>query len=148
MVQRKQTLFLAGVFILSGLTIFIPFQHITLANKDLAISLTSGFYDDRVNNNIYIPLVFDILSLVASIFIIFQFKKRVLQYKLSVFLTLLNTIVAGLFFLLPYVKEETIEGIHFSIGAFLPIIGIVCAFLAAHFIKKDEELVRSADRIR
>jgi hypothetical protein len=33
-------------------------------------------------------------------------------------------------------------------GAYLPLIQIILVFLAQRSIKKDEELVRSADRLR
>jgi hypothetical protein len=56
--------------------------------------------------------------------------------------------LVGLFFILSYTKEARPEAISYQIGSFLPIISAVFAYLAAHFIKKDEQLVRSADRIR
>ncbi|MFN6037385.1 MAG: DUF4293 family protein, partial [Bacteroidota bacterium] len=33
-------------------------------------------------------------------------------------------------------------------GSYLPILSILLSFMAIRFIKKDEELVRSADRLR
>jgi hypothetical protein len=54
----------------------------------------------------------------------------------------------GLFFLLSFIKVGQPGTISYSFGSFLPIISAVFAFLAAHFIKKDEQLVRNADRIR
>ncbi len=47
-----------------------------------------------------------------------------------------------------YGELKVATNIGFSFGAFLPIVSAIFAFLAAHFIKKDEQLVRSADRIR
>ena len=63
-------------------------------------------------------------------------------------LDLLNVFIIGLFFLLSYIKKDVIGEIHYTFGAFLPILSMVFAFLAAHFIKKDEQLVRNSDRIR
>lgn len=101
-----------------------------------------------LNSNIYIPMVLNFLVLSLSLITIFQFKKRPLQYKVSNLLALLNVFIIGLFFLLPYMKEGFTGTVSFTYGAFLPILSIVCSFFAAHFIKKDEQLVRSADRIR
>ena len=81
-----------------------------------------------------------------SIFTIIKFKNRVLQYKLANVLMLLNSVLLATFFLAHFYNGRGV--VSFYIGAFLPIIGIACSFLAAHFIKKDEQLVRSADRIR
>jgi len=36
----------------------------------------------------------------------------------------------------------------YELGSFLPIIAAVFTFLASRSIKKDEDLIRSADRIR
>ena len=38
--------------------------------------------------------------------------------------------------------------VSFNAGAALPVISLICAYLAVHFIKKDDKLVRSADRLR
>ncbi len=147
MIQRKQSLFLLIVFILSGISIFIPFQKLTISPENvLSINLMPGL--SEVNSTICIPMALDLLVVVLSVFIIFQFKNRVLQYKLSNLLALLNVVIVGLFFLLPFVKDGIAGTINFSIGAFLPILSMISAFLAAHFVKKDEQLVRSADRIR
>jgi hypothetical protein len=42
--------------------------------------------------------------------------------------------------------EEII--VAFNFGAILPVLSLICAYLAVHFIKKDDQLVRSADRLR
>ena len=101
-----------------------------------------------MGSNIYAPMILNILVLILSISTVFLYKNRVLQYKLTNLLALFNIFIVGLFFLLSYIKD-TIQGtILFEFGAFLPIISAIFAFLAAHFIKKDEQLVRNADRIR
>jgi hypothetical protein len=40
------------------------------------------------------------------------------------------------------------QRINFKAGAYLPLIQIVFVFLAQRAIGKDEELVKSADRLR
>jgi hypothetical protein len=37
---------------------------------------------------------------------------------------------------------------HFGVSAILPLVMVVLAFLAERGIRKDEALVRSADRLR
>lgn len=148
MIQRKQTLFLLAVSIISAILIFTPFQYLNINDKLEAICLMPGCSPEIINSNIYAPMLLNLLSLVLSLIIIFQYKKRVLQYKLSNLLALINVFIIGLFFLLSYVKDVVSGTISFSFGAFLPSISVIFAFLASHFIKKDEELVRSADRIR
>lgn len=148
MIQRKQTLFLLAVAIMGIVIIFVPFQQFSAADKTLPICLMPGCSPEILSNNIYGPLILNFLVITLSVLVIFQYKNRVLQYKLANILALLNVFITGLFFLLSYTKPEVLGTISYSFGAFLPIIGAIFAFLAAHFIKKDEQLVRSADRIR
>lgn len=148
MIQRKQTLFLLAVSIISAILIFTPFQYLNVNGKLEPICLMPGCSPEIINSSIYAPMLLNLLSVILSLIIIFQYKKRVLQYKLSNLLALINVFIIGLFFLLSYLKDGVSGTISFSFGAFLPSINVIFAFLASHFIKKDEELVRSADRIR
>ena len=149
MIQRKQTLFLVAVFIISIVMLFVPFLSISSDPKTIwTVTLFPLSTNGMVNSNIYFPIVLNCLVLMLSIITILQFNKRPLQYKLSNLTALLNVFIIGLFFLLSYAKDGFVETISYSVGAFLPVLSIVCCFLAAHFIKKDEQLVRNADRIR
>ena len=143
MIQRIQTLFLIAVALVALLLLFIPFQVANDANT-FGINLLSGFHSPTITSNIYVPLVLAFAIIGLAVFTILKFKNRILQYKLSNVLMLLNIILLAVFFLLNFYQGA----VSFSFGAFLPVLGIAFSFLAAHFIKKDEQLVRSADRIR
>ena len=82
------------------------------------------------------------LSAVISVFAIFQFKKRKRQMLLAAISRFMITIA---FFLLVFIyrREES-----FGLGIILLIIPFISLFAANYFIKKDEKLVKSADRIR
>ncbi|MBC7693876.1 MAG: DUF4293 domain-containing protein [Burkholderiales bacterium] len=147
MIQRKQTLFLLAVAILSGIQYCLPFQKVTSSETSWPVCLMPGC-SPEINSNIYFPMVLNTLVLILSILIIFLYKNRVLQFKLTNLTILFNVVIIGLFFLLDFVVIEAGRTISFQFGAFLPVISIVFAYLASHFIKKDEQLVRSADRIR
>jgi hypothetical protein len=148
MIQRKQTLFLLAVCIIAIVQFFLPFQKITSAESVWPICLMPGCSPDVVCTNIYIPMLLNGLILILSITTIFLYKNRKLQFKLTNLLVLFNMFLIGLFFLLSFIKSGQPGTINYSFGSFLPIISAVFAFLAAHFIKKDEQLVRNADRIR
>ncbi len=148
MIQRKQTLFLLAVVIIAIVQFFLPFQTATIADTKWDICLMPGCSSEVMDSNIYFPMIFNMIILVLSIAIIFLYKNRVLQYKLSNLLVVFNMFVIGLFFILSYIKEGQTFTINYQFGAFLPVISAIFAFLAGHFIKKDEQLVRSADRIR
>ena len=145
MIQRVQTLFLIGVVLTAILLFFIPFQIAT--NEVDAIQITVlSINSASVTPSIYFPFLLVLIIIGLSIFTIIKFKNRVLQYKLANVLLLLNSVLLAIFFLMRFYNGTGV--VSFYIAAFLPVIGITFSFLAAHFIKKDEQLVRSADRIR
>jgi hypothetical protein len=45
-------------------------------------------------------------------------------------------------------KQFTIETKTYLVGTYLPLIALLLVFLAQRGIKHDEELVKSADRLR
>lgn len=145
MIQRVQTLFLISVALIAILLFFIPFQLVTNETATIQITVLS-INLASVTSSIYFPFLLLLMIIGLSIFTIIKFKNRVLQYKLANVLMLLNSVLMATFFLAHFYNGTGVAS--FYIGAFLPIIGIACSFLAAHFIKKDEKLVRSADRIR
>jgi len=147
MIQRKQTLFLLAVIIIAFLMLFVPFQYYNDSKLSWGITLLPGLSFLVANSNLWFPIILNFLIVTVGLFTIFKFNNRPLQYKLSNLLLLLNIFITGLFFLLTFINHEN-GLITFSFGAFLPIIGAIFAFLAARFIKKDEDLVRNSDRIR
>ena len=94
------------------------------------------------------------VSSVMSIVTIFLFNKRKLQITLSklnllLYLGVIFTVFYSAENALDFIKQEPPEAhIEYKIGAILPILSVILVFLASRAIKKDEELVRSADRIR
>lgn len=148
MIQRKQTLFLLAIVFIAIAQFFIPFQNIVITNGHWPICLMPGCSSDIMSANIYFPMALNSMIILLSIIIIFLYKNRVLQYKLANLLVVFNMFLVGLFFILSYSKEGGLQAISYQFGSFLPIISAFLAYLAAHYIKKDEQLVRSADRIR
>lgn len=147
MIQRKQTLFLLAVAIIGILMLFVPFIRFNRGTEPYTMNLSEGISSAVVSSNIYYPFIINAIVILLATLIIFLYKNRALQYKLANLLVVFNVFIIGLFFLLSYINVPA-ENISFKIGAFLPLISAVFAFLAGHFIKKDEQLVRSADRIR
>ena len=147
MIQRKQTLFLLIVAIVAIINLFIPFIGFTRSNESFTLNLSEGIRLTSIKSNIFYPFTLTILSISLSVITIFLYKNRVLQYKLANVLVLLAVFTTGLFFLLDFVNIDHTD-LYFTFGSFLPIVSAIFAYLAAYFIKKDEQLVRSADRIR
>lgn len=91
------------------------------------------------------------LAAVVAIYSIFRYDNRLTQIKLGALNSLLigATLIACL--LLTMTGEEMIaeEGKgEYLVGFYLPAVGLICNMLANRFIRKDEALVRSADRFR
>lgn len=149
MIQRIQTLFLLVIFAVAVCLVFLPFQAVQLDKGSFLLCLMPGCSSDIVSPAIYAPMALDALVILLSLLTVFRYKNRRQQIKLSNFLVLLNVFIIGLFFLLSFVKEgQKVVEAHYAIGAFLPVLSILCAFLASFYIRKDEKLIRSADRIR
>ncbi len=106
--------------------------------------------DETVIINRNEPLVFGLifLSVALAIISILSFKKRQTQFVLNRLNIISNFILLGVF----VYRSLTLSGETFvsekGIGVLLPIISIVFLVLANKAIKKDEDLVKSVDRLR
>ncbi len=130
MIQRIQTLFF---FLSAILLIIIVFSFPVLKEGNTLYFLTDSFSYARL-------CIF--ISSALSIFAIFQFKDRKKQLLISSISRLMITIAVLLIVFL--YREDRI----FAFGMLLLIIPFLLLILANVFIKKDEKLVKSADRIR
>jgi hypothetical protein len=151
MIQRIQTLFLFLVTLVSGALFLVPFVQYEYSSAPLSVTLYPGNSSGQLTGLYYLPLTLNIINMVFSVFIIMQYKKRILQMKLSSILMALSCILLGVMLLFDFVKPELAGNVpvkKYLFGAYLPIISVIACFLATRAIKKDEELVRSADRIR
>lgn len=135
MIQRIQTLYLFIVAILAGLGIYFPLW----ITKELII--VKGF------DNIYILVLFASV-IVLSVLAIFLFNNRKLQFVLGRLNILINIILLGVFgYFTQTLSGETLVS-EKEIGLVIPFVSIVFLYLANTAIKKDEDLVKSVDRLR
>jgi len=108
-----------------------------------------------MESNLYAPLakytvIAVVLVCILTPFIsIFMYKNRPRQVQLSRLTVLLNAVLLVAFFLLSdSFAEKSHTLVSYSVGVYVPIIPIACLLLAIRSIRKDDKLVRSADRIR
>lgn len=135
MIQRVQSLF----FFFSSVTllsIVFYFPVLVSVSEDL---LETGFF---LKNNYTYARLFIFFSVGLSFFSIFQFKNRKRQIIISSLARLMITIA---FILLVFIYKKQLA---FGIGLFLLIIPYTTLFLATYFIRKDDRLIKDADRIR
>ncbi len=137
MIQRIQTLYLLGALIVTGV---LPFVF-----KLWRLSTKVDFY--FMQNQIYIVLFG--LSTTLSLLGILVYNKRQNQFVIGRLNIILNLILLGLFVYRSLnISGETPAVSEKGIGMFLPIVAIVLLVLANKAIKKDEDLVKSVDRLR
>ncbi|MFL0352125.1 DUF4293 domain-containing protein [Xanthomarina sp. GH4-25] len=136
MLQRIQTIYLLIAAGVSGGFIFV--FELWTSPENVKV------YADDVN---YIFAIF-LVSAFFSILAISRFKHRKSQFMLGRLNILLNFFLLGLFVYQSLnLSGETVVS-EKGIGIFLPIISIVFLALANKAIKKDEDLVKSVDRLR
>ncbi len=136
MIQRIQTVYMFLAFVVSGV-----------------LSLILPLWKDANGNNVMVPqemlyVFFFGASAALSVLSIMAYKKRQTQFVYNRLNMILNFILLGLFVYpsLNLSGETTVS--EKGIGMFLPIVSIVLLAFANRAIKRDEDLVKSADRIR
>ena len=144
MVQRIQSLYLFFSAIISLGLIFVFALWVNVDKiKFFAMDLLNE--SDLVFN--VVPILF-LLSGLMSLMSLSLFKTRLKQFILNRFNILINLILLGvlIYHLLTLSGETGVS--EKGIGVVLPIIVIVLLVLANKAIKKDEDLVKSVDRLR
>ena len=88
------------------------------------------------------------MSALLSIVTIFLFNNRKLQFVLGRLNILTNLFLLGVLVYLSLTLSGEAAVSEKGIGMFLPIIIIVLLVIANKAIKRDEDLVKSVDRLR
>ena len=136
MIQRVQSVYMLLVAAIAGGLTFI-FSLYTLED---------GVEIFAKDDPIYIGLF--MASAILALITIFLFKNRKLQFVLNRFNIIFNLILLGVFvYRMLTLSGETAVS-EKGIGIIIPIISIVLLVLANRAIKKDEDLVKSVDRLR
>jgi len=149
MIQRKQTLFLLEMIFLGLALIFIPCQNIFTTTSCLNLYLLPNANFQTTGAHLF-AIILNITGIFLATTTVFLYKKRSLQIKICYVLITLWLILTSMMLFCPFVSKTT-EIIEIKINYFVVGIGffsIIAAFFASHFIRKDINLLKSADRIR
>ena len=129
MIQRVQSIYmLFSIIFMIAITYFLP----------VLISKKGEIFFTYQSKYAHITILVSSFLLLYSIFLFKNRKKQLLFNQISKFL------LSATFFILFFTKGELFP----DRGMFVFIIPYVLILLANRFIKKDEKLVQSADRIR
>ena len=157
--QRIQTVYLLISFIVVGIMSFFPILSIE-GNEGVFELSVYGLMREGTSGYSWswpFPLIiFSTLISLLSLVIVFTYKKRSLQLGLGRLSYLLHL---GMIVYVSFTIGGAIETIDFSeitgvvkpsyqYSYFAPIASVVFIFLALRAIRKDEELVKSLDRLR
>ncbi|GAB4519762.1 MAG: DUF4293 domain-containing protein [Allomuricauda sp.] len=136
MIQRIQTLYLLIVGLISGILPFFLNLWVEVGGKEV-------FAQDEV----LVSLVFYIVTVLAVVSIV-MYKKRQNQFVVDRLNMILNLFLLGFFVYRSLsLSGETVVS-EKGIGMLIPVFSIVFLVLANRAIKKDEDLVKSVDRLR
>jgi hypothetical protein len=144
MLQRIQTIYLIAAALLSGGLVFLcDFWTLEGVNT---IGIVEAFLDDRLLIK-SIGISFGI-SCLLSVISIFTYKNREKQFVLGRINILINFYLLGVLLFQSLNLSGEMQISEKGIGIFLPICVIVLLVMANKAIKKDEDLVKSVDRLR
>lgn len=158
MLQRVQTLLLAVVTIAMLATTALPIWEKNSAALNEKVTLTSyalEYFKGTIsvrNVNTMIIVILAIVSACIAAFSITQYKKRMLQMTLGLINSILIAVVLGYTFFqvfnvgIPMFEPEN-QG-SYGTGFFSTVLAMLCNMIANRFIRRDEMLVKSADRMR
>ena len=136
MLQRIQTVYLLICFVISGvLPLFISLWPNVTKKEEL------------FTHAILFSILFGSSALLAVVSI-FSYKKRQNQFVINRLNMILNFIIIGLLVYHSLTLSGEAQVSEKGIGMLLPIFSIVFLALANKAIKRDEDLVKSVDRIR
>jgi len=137
MIQRIQSIFLLVVIVCGCCLWVFPFVSY------------EGYPSLLLRNPMDILPIVNYLSILMALLCLFMYKNRKLQIRLCKILMVLNAI---LFFVMMFFTNQLFDHDFqkgtFLFSSYLPLAAILFSFMAMRYIKKDEELVRSVDRIR
>jgi len=167
MLQRVQTIFMTIAAISMLLILFFPIweksdQNFEAEKREYAImdsfqltyeqhNIETGEVQLLGTQSTILISIGAILSALVMFWSITRYKNRMTQVKLNALFSLLAAATfVGIYIYISKANalfDPKIFGT-FLIGFYLPIVAMLNNFIANRFIRKDEKLVKSMDRIR
>ena len=144
MIQRIQTIYLFAAFIIAGvLTNFMSFFTLNDGSSLFLMSILQ-------NNSVLLKSVgvFLIISTILSLLSVLSYQKRQNQFVMNRINILVNFYLLSVLIYLSLTLPGEMQISEKGIGIYFPIAIVVLLVMANKAIKKDEDLVKSVDRLR
>jgi glucan phosphoethanolaminetransferase (alkaline phosphatase superfamily) len=158
MIQRIQTVYLFLAALCLVVMLFVPLSLHTLRGLEIPFELLQDAGAEELTASMMItiwPLLVGIVALAAIILLaIFLYANRKRQIHFTMAAVLLNMVVIIAVFwmarqLASALDPEAIDQVvEYQLGAYLPVGSLLLLILAHKAIRKDEQKVRAADRLR
>ena len=160
MIQRIQTVYLLVVAVIGVLLYCFPLVSLVPSQQGalpVIYHLSALQVESLVNgtSQLYVrywpTLVLNALIIAFSVYTVLQYKERPFQIKCANGLMLMMLVLLVLFALDVERLRSGAASTHmiaYNVYSALPVIQIILVRMAVGAIKKDEALVRSADRLR
>jgi glucan phosphoethanolaminetransferase (alkaline phosphatase superfamily) len=149
MIQRKQTLFLAASVILFLSTFAFPFG--TIGSHELhnyKVISTDGNDVPEISTYYFsIPLALASILSALAIFLYSNRQKQMAMVRISFIFYAASFVLMSLY-IMNAVKTIGAASFELGVSFFLPFAAFFCNMIALRGIKKDEQLVKSLDRLR
>ena len=148
MIQRVQSIFLLLVVALSAVLLVVPvyefhdFGHAGQVDPGVEVQTFN------ISGNALLMILNYAIGIIALVAIIL-YKWRKIQIRMCNLGLLLTCLLIGLlFFVADTMSSNMNKRVVYLYGSYLPLIELIFLFLASRFVRKDEDLVKSADRLR
>jgi hypothetical protein len=153
--QRIQTLYLVLAMAVNLLLFVINLASLSIAGVAYSYGIDGIALEETGELAVQSEwlMLLALLSILLSLVIIFLFNKRQLQIKLAQLnLFVQAAFVVTILLLADSLMVSLVNGspalVEYGLGTYLSVLPLVFLYLAIRGIKKDEALVRAADRIR
>jgi len=147
MIQRIQTVYLFISTIIIALLMKLNLADISVADQIYPFNALGIFNGEtKVFDGLSLFVLIWIIT-ILHVFVIFKFKKRLLQVRILIFTIILMLGLFGLFFFFAYYGFEGAKAA-FKIPVAFPLVAVVLDYMAMRAIGKDEALIKSLNRIR
>jgi hypothetical protein len=152
MIQRIQTLYLANAFILTGLLFFLNLGEIAVIDKMYSFTI-NGIVDSLTGKTVYSSWYLIVLAgiiLLLQGIVIFSYKKRKRQIQFATLNAILMILLAiGCWLFVKFSANSLGDGVYsLKLSMVFPLVSIFFNYMACLAIKRDEDLIKSVDRIR
>ena len=158
MIQRIQTVYLSLAFVAIALLFAFPLANFFSETGAYVFSVT-GLKNmvpgevDAFKPVLFLPIIIVAAGIaLIALYTIFQYKNRLFQIKLTnIGVLLAIALIMGIFFLyIPMIEKKIaiVPDYSKAFGIYLPLVALVFLVMANRAIKRDDKLVRSADRLR